>query len=356
MAEWLRINQTTIEEHLEGEEINILQNQKLLALFQLHKRVSYNHSGKSLTWRIRAKRNSMSSYGDAQQINFDRVNRWRTAELNYGGYVVSESVTEKEKAMNKGKEAIINLRAQLTEAMIDDFKYHFCREFLVTDGNAAGNTDSIQGFPSFLGVTGTNQFTSPSDTYGGLSTSLGNFGGAVISGSWPKGKFDPEYYFHSPLIVNYTHADWGASTDNWANNSVEALRAGIIHQRNTKGRQGMIDLILVTASMYEDYLSTLDDKERIQVFRDGESSGLVKMGFRDVVNFDGVDISYDIDMPDTEGYGINVKEMELCSLNKQLFMPHKGYEVATLSDNYALVFFGQLRCNPRAFVFFNDIT
>ena len=69
MAEWTRIDKTTIEEHLREEEINILQNQKILALFQLNKRISYNHSGKSMTWRVRKSRNTMQAYGDAQEIS-----------------------------------------------------------------------------------------------------------------------------------------------------------------------------------------------------------------------------------------------------------------------------------------------
>jgi len=355
MAEWTRIDKSTIEEHLRGEEINILQNQKILALMQLNKRISYNHSGKSMTWRVRKSRNTMQSYGDAQEISYPRKNRHEKAELEWGGYIVSESVSEKERQMNKGKEAIVNFVADLTEAMIDDIKYAFHQKFYV-DGNATGNEDDIQGFPSWQGVTGNNQYTAPSDDYAGLSTILGNYGGSVISGSWPTGKFDPQYYFWSPLIVNYTHAGWSAGTDTWAENAVEALSAGITHQKNQKGKQGNLDLIQMTAAMFEEFKADARTKERITLYRDGESSGLVKLGFSDVINFDGIDISFDVDVPDTQANGLNFKEMELCSLQKQLFMPHKGYEMRTLSDEYALLFFGQLKGNPRANVLWDDIT
>ena len=51
--------------------------------------------------------------------------------------------------------------------------------------------------------------------------------------------------------------------------------------------------------------------------RDGESSGLTKIGFKDVLTFDGVDLGMDVDVPATEAFGLNVKEMELCSLQSQ---------------------------------------
>lgn len=354
MAEWARVTRTTISEYLRGEEKNIMSNQKILALMQSKGRVSTGHRGKDLSWRIRTSRNSMVQYGDADQINFDRVNRWREATLPWGGYIVSESVTKKEKLMNRGKEAIVNFISNLTSMMVEDIKYHFARE-LYLDGNAAGREESIHGFATWLGVTSNAQYTAPSDTYAGLSTVLGNYGGSVISGTWPTGKFDPEYYFWSPLVVNYTHADWAAAAT-WAASAVEVLRAGLIHSKNTKGLQGQVDLILMTASMYAEFLELLDDKERLQVFRDGEKSGLVALGFRDVVNFDGVDISYEVDVPDTEAFGINIDEMELCSLQGQLFVPGKDYDITTLSDQYTIDFFGQLKANPRAFIHWNDVT
>ena len=160
MAEWKRIDKTTITEHLRKEEINILQNQKSLALLQQKGNVSHNHRGKDLDFRVRKRRNDMQTYGDAQQVNFDRVNRHEVATLPWGGYIVSESVTKKEKLMNRGREAIVNFVANLTEAMIDDIKYHFQREIYNIDGNAAGNEERIHGFPSFLAVSGNAQYRS----------------------------------------------------------------------------------------------------------------------------------------------------------------------------------------------------
>lgn len=354
-AEFVRVDRTTIADYVKGEEINILKNQKVTALLHQKGRVTFDGEGNKWNWKVRKSRGSLQPYGDTDLLTFPRRNRDEEATLPVRGYVLSEGVSEKEKAMNKGAAQIIDIVAQLVEAMLDDAKYGFAAEFF-KDGNAAGNEDRIHGFPSWLGVTGNNQYTAPSDTYAGLSTVLGNYGGAVLSGSWPTGSFDPEYYFWSPLIVNYTHADWAASTDNWANNALEALRGGFIHSQNQKGVQGQMDLVLMTASMYEDFLGSLDEKERIQVERDGEKSALVSLGFKNVVNYDGVDLSYDSDVPETQAYGLNFDELELRSWNDQLWVPNESFDHNRLADQYSLHFFGNLKGNPRASVLWDDIT
>ena len=353
MAElWARVQKTTITKHLREVEDQLMQNQKITALMMKKGRVSYNHGGKNLDWRVKKSRNSMIGYGDMQGVNFDRVNRHEVATLDWRGYMVSEAVSKLEKLANKGKEAIVNIVADLTESMIDDIKYHFAREFYL-DGNGAGRDHAIHGFLSWLGYTGTNQYTAPSDTYAGITTGLGDYGGSVVSGAWPSGKFDPEYYFWSPLIVNYTHASFGAS---WAASCIDALRNGIIFQKNAKGQQGQLDLILVTASMYSDLLDQMDEKERITVNRGEKNSDTVSLGFKDVINFDGIDVTSEVDVPDTQGFGLSFKDMELCSMQGQLFVPGKDYDINTLSDRYTLDFFGNLRGNPRSTVLWDNIT
>lgn len=349
---WARVQKTTITKHLREVEENIMSNQKITALLTKKGRVSYNHGGKNLDWRIKKSRNSMVGYGDMQGVNFDRVNRHEVATLDWRGYMLSEAVSKLEKLANKGKEAIVNFVSELTESMIDDIKYHFAREFYL-DGNASGRDHAIHGFLSWLGYTSNAQYTAPSDTYAGLSTVLGNYGGSVVSGAWPSGKFDPEYYFWSPLIVNYTHASFGST---WAASCIDALRNGIIFQKNAKGIQGQLDVILITASMYADFLDQLDEKERIQVERGAKNSDLIALGFKDVVNFDGVDVTYEVDTPDTQGFGLNFKELELCSMQGQLFVPGSDYDLNTLADRYTLDFFGNLKGNPRASVLWDNIT
>lgn len=356
MAElWTRIQKTTITKHFRDEEVNLMQNQVLTALMTKKGRVSYGHSGKNLDWPVRSARNGMSQYGDMGGINFTRFNRHQTATLDWRGYVSGELVSKMEKLANRGKEATVKFVSELVKSMEDDIKYNFAAE-LYKDGNATGREQAIHGFLSWLGYTGTNQYTAPSDTYAGLSTVLGNYGGALISGAWPSGKMDPEYMFWSPIIINYTHASYG-STATWAANCKDAIRDGILFSRNTKGgQQGKLDVIVCTASMYRDFLNTLDEKERIIVDRGAKNSELVAMGFTGVVNFDGVDITMDADCPDTQAFGLNFDSMELCSMQDQLFVPMTSEDHNTLTTKHTVDFFGNLRANPRQSVLWDNIT
>lgn len=354
MSQFIRIAKANISEYLKDEEVNILANQKLLALMQQKKRISYGHAGSAMEWPVKKSRNSITPYTDASALSFQRINRHERASLEWRAYTVAEHVTWLEKLQNKGKEALVKYAERIGESIKDDLKFNFEDE-LYKDGYAAANQGRIHGFASCLGVTGTNQYTAPSDTYANLSTVLGNYGGAVQSGSWPSGKFDQEYYFWSPLIVNYSHADWAGGTS-WADNAIEAMRNGILFQRNAKGKDGQLDIIVKTASMYSEFLNSLDEKERIEVKRNGEKSGLVSLGFTDVVNFDGVDVTSSYSVPDTQAYGLNFMEVELCSLQDQLFGMQDSDDIDTLSEKFVGTFAGNMKLNPRHIVLWDNIT
>ncbi|MBY0513842.1 MAG: phage major capsid protein [Gemmataceae bacterium] len=355
-SDFVRVDKTTIGEQIKGEELNIVRNQKVLALMEGNGRITFNHSGKRMEFNVRKARNSLVPYGDGSGLDFARINRWEDAALPWRGYVASESVGKLEKLKNQGQWARVNFIAEITEALMDDVRFGFGSE-LYKDGNASGNENRIHGWKSFLGYTGTAQYTLADDTYAGLDTDLGALGGAAISGTWPDGQFDPEYDAWTPLIVNYTNSSWSAATDNWANNCIEVLRAGIIHNANQRGlKQGMLELILMTATMYADFLNQIDDKERIVIERNAAQSTLIKLGFKDITNFDGVDLSYESEVPSGEAYGINTKTQELKSMQGQLFVPSDDYDLDFLSDRYAIDFFGNLQCNPRGFVFWKNIT
>lgn len=178
----------------------------------------------------------------------------------------------------------------------------------------------------------------------------------MLEGTWPAGKFDAKYDFWSPLVVNYTHANWSAGTDTWANNVEEVIGAGITHSMKNKSQDGMLDLIMTNLEMYRLVKEAMRDKEKIQVMRNGESSALVALGFRDVINIDGVDVKGNYSVTDTKAYGININSMELMSMQSDLFVPGQDYDITHLSDQYTMDFFGQLKFNPRDLVLWDNIT
>lgn len=364
MPSWERIVNTTTQKYFKREEVNILRNRKLLALMQSRGRITYNHSGDFMDWKVRYKRSPLIGYADGDTLTFARTNKWKTAQLEYRGYTVQDSMTKMETLQNRSAEAIIKLYDNVVRILKDDIDDQFGDEFYI-DGNAAGNSKRIHGFESALADNGTidSSLTTvtqrsanaadpvgyPSDTYAGLSTILGNYGG-TWTGLWPDGTGDAHYDFWSPLLVNYTssHAVFPSATNTFAGQGDEAVRYGIIQTHKNKSKRGMLDLILLTRSMFQGFLELVDSKERF-IAQPGKNQGsLVKLGFTDTINFDGVDITSEFGIPDTIGYGVNVDSIELRSMQSQLFMPTgPDYDVSSKSYRFDVDFLGNLVMNPR---------
>lgn len=353
MAEWSRIVNTTIAEYVKGEEVNILRNRKLLALLKSRGRITFNHGGDKIVKRVRYKRAPMIGYTDGDTLTFSRRDRWKTTELDWRGYSVTDAMTKKEKLMNKSKEQIIDIYADVGKSLMDDIDDQFGEEFYI-DGNATGNSKRIHGIESWFGNGGAaaaGYIASPSDTYANLRTDLGQYGGSwSLSGAdstWPIGKGDAHYDFWSPLIVDYTDASWAASSDTWANNCTEVLRFAILHSKKNRTKKGQLDYIELETELYRQFLNSNDSRQQINVNRN-DPTGLVALGFADTVNFDGVDITYEYGMPSGVGYGLNCDQMELMSLQGQLFVVEgPDYDIAQKSWKTSVDFFGNMWGNPR---------
>jgi hypothetical protein len=311
MPEWTRVVHTTIKKYIRQQEVNILRNRKLTAMLKEKGRISYNNSGESLDWKVRYKRAPLQGYSDAETLTFPRRNRWKTATLPWRGYASTDSMTKKEKLMNKNTEAIVKMYSEIASLLMDDIEEAFCDELYI-DGNATGNTNRIHGIESFFGTNGTINVSTgaqrsanagdkagePSDTYAGLSTVRANYGGSW-TGSWPSGTGSAHYDFWSPLIVCYNSTAFGGTGDTFATQGNEALRYGIIKSQKNKSRKGAMDMILLESTLYESFLLLMDSKERF-VSRPGRKEGsLAKLGFTDNKNYDGVDITWEYGPPAT---------------------------------------------------------
>jgi hypothetical protein len=354
---WTRLANTTIADYMRGEEVNILRNRKLLALLMSRGRISMNHAGTEMDWKVRYKRAQMVGYADGDTLSFARKERHKTAKLGWRGYSTTDSITKMEQLQNKGTTAIINIYAEMATLLKDDLEENFGDELYV-NGNAAGNQKRMHGFESWCASSGPSAggyVGLPSATYAGLSCVLGNYGGAwSINGgnvTWPIGTGDPQYDFWSPLLVNYTSASFGG-TPTWAANAAAAVRFAITHQGRNKSKTKMMDVITLDPELYRQFLNSQEARQQIQVQRNAPT-GLVALGFADVINYDGCDITREYGVPSGTGYGVPVMDIELCSLQGQLFVPEgPDFDISTKSYRLSLDFFGNMKANPRNFVKF----
>ncbi len=354
-GEFNRVLQTTIAEYMLGAEDNVVRNRKLLALMKAKGRITYGHSGTALNWGIRYKRRDIDGYADGDTLSFGRSDNFKRAEVPWRGYTMTDMVTKKEKLMNRGKPALIKYVSELVEHMSDDFSDRFHKQLYI-DGNATGNSKKIHGFDSFTAATAQsgNYVALPADSYGGLTTGLGDYGG-TWNGTWPLGEGDAEYDFYTPVIVDYTNTAWTAATKTWPNTCTEAMRFGVIKAKRNDDKKGMLDVGLFDGELYRQFETLLEGKERVIVQQGGGMPTLRNLGFGDTVWFEGIEVTWEYGVPAdaaglAQGYGFNVDEMELCSLQDRLFVSEGPfYDEASLSDRFAIHMFGNMKWNPRYF-------
>ena len=365
-ASWERTVNTTIRKHLRDEEVAVLRNHKLLAMLSDRGRISYGHSGDGFDWPVQFRYAPMLQFGEMQTLSFPQQNLWKKAVLEWRGYAQADSMTKGEFLKNRGTEAIVKVYEGRTERMMRAMKEQFAPELYV-DGNASGNTDRIHGFDSFTSVSGASSdgfVGSPNDTYASLVCTLGNYGGAA-TGVWPGGTADPEYDFWAPLVVDYTDTSWAASTKTWPNTCLEALSFAIIHTGRNDSLEGTLDLIILARDLYREFIGKLNASERANVKRGDGKKGVYALGFTDVINWDGVDVTREYAVPQSShatyknnGYGFNIDQMELYSQQSQLFVPEgPTWSPQSQAWLYSLDFYGNMRFeSPRYFCKFKAIT
>ncbi len=363
MAEVNRIVTTTIKKYLRETEQAIFRNRKFWAMLNSKGQMVMNQTGISFDWEVEYKEHELQAYGDGGTITFTPSDNFKNAELDYRGYVIPDVITVKQKLMNRGQEALVDLYGKMISRMSAAAKDRLGSEFYV-DGNAAGNGNRFHGLESVFGTSGAvagEKHAAPSDTYAGLSTALANYGGSW-TGTWPTGTGDPHYDFWSPLLVDATNTGWNATTKTWPNTCLEALRYGIIKGKKNVNKDAQLDVIMLTDDRYTDFLNRLEDKTSLRVGpgREG-SSGLWKLGFTDVQNFDGVDVTYEYGVSTGDssaiGYGIPMGQIVMRSLQGNLLEDDSDMDLATQSERFLVRMFGNLQFRQiRNFLKFKNYT
>jgi hypothetical protein len=366
-GEWVGIAETTIRDYIRDVEVDVIRNRKILAMLQSRGRVTFNHSGTDMDWKVRYKRGQMKGYSDLDTVTFVRRNRHKTAVLGYRAYTMDEQISKMDRLKNRGTPAIVKILEEKVTVMAEDMEDNFGDIFYL-DGNATGREKDFHGIESFMG-TGSASSTAPiylaSDTYAGINTDQGYYGG-TWTGNWPVGTGPAEYDFYSPLLVDYTatlataSGGWSASTKTWANTCLEATRYGIIHSRKNKSKKGQIDFVLLNDELYRLFVEQLATKERITVVQGGGQSGdtLTGLGFSDVVNYEGCEITAEYGMPSNTGYGFNVDFVELASMQDKLFVTTGPFENENdKSIRFSIDCFGNLKfVSPRYFFKLKNFT
>ena len=355
---------TTLANHIREVEESMLRNYQMGALLEAGGRVNYNNSGEGFDWPVQYRLHKVEGNTGETQRNFARRNLWKTANLEFRGYQTTDSMYYREFRSNKGPEGVVKVFDNFVERLETSLTQGLGGEYYV-DGSASGNEQSWHGLESMFVLNGTVNSTSgaqraanaadivgyPNDTYSVLSTVLGNYGGENESGQyWPDGISDAEYDFWSPLVVNYTttHADLPSTTQTWAGQGDEAMRYAIINAQRNTSKNGQITNILLSRDLYMGLLNIIDTKERIQI---SSEQSLRALGFKNVLNFDGIEVSWEAAIASGVGYGINYDNMELKSMDSSLLRSEgPEYDIHSQSFNAVVSTLSNMKfSSPRNF-------
>jgi hypothetical protein len=360
MPEWAGIVAVNAKRYLKSASDHTIRNRVILNELKKRGRILYNENGDDLSWQMEYRQPPVQQAADGQTIDFVRQSLYKRATIEWRGYNASDALTEKVKEMNKGNVALIKYYADKLPKLVKAVTNRLDDDCFI-DGNATGNEDALHGLESFCG-TGTtaagDKIAKPSDTYAGLSTAAGNYGGtwssnlttspnASLATDWPDGSGDVEYDFNSPIIINWSSTAW-TGTATWISTAERCLRAASLYAQHTQGKEGMIDVFMLSNNLFYDYANLQAAKMQINIpYKPAQD-----LGFGSSMLQEGVGVMPAYGVAANTGYGINFDQMELRCLYPQL-LKEEGpeFDIRTGSYLFNVRFFGNLKFeSPKWFV------
>ena len=383
-TDWARVIATTIVNHLREEEVATFRKFKVFALLESSGNIVMNQSGRGFDWNVRWKNASVTGNSGDTPRTFSRVNMFKKPELPWKGFVATDAIFRREMLENRGQQALVDVAGKMAERLQESLEQHLAYQ-PYKDGNA--NDNDFHGLESFMGYTAgttineadatspfasrtgstSDRFGYPDDTFAGLNTKLGVYGGGRVGGpatplaatpKWPNHAVDPEADFWTPVIVNYNATGLNkaaASSQSWAKNCTFAMREGIHQTKRNDSVQGQIDMIALDRSLYIQFLNTYRDSERLVVSKE---NGLKALGFNDTVTLDGVEVTSEYAVPAGRGYGFSIGNMQLRCLESQLMVAEGPFfDEETQAYRYACSTLGNFYFkSPRNFFALAPVT
>jgi len=353
---------STLAKHITELEDAHLRNYALPAQLQSAGRFMFNQSGRGFDWRVQYKRHSVSANTGVNRRNFTPKNLYKLAYLEDRGYMATDSISTLEVLQNRGPEAIGNLFQNFVERIVNSMDQVLAGQYFI-DGSATANEDFWDGLLSMFETNGTVNYSTgaqrtanqadyvgyPNDTYAGLSTVLGNYGGSNESGViWPDGDSDPQYDFWSPIIVVGNSSRFSGTSNLFSEQADEAFRYAITHSGKLGGKAARPTTVLMARGMYNDLKNLISAKEEIAVT---DTNSLRALGFRDVISLDGVELTYDNGVPAHNAFGMSYENITIRSLYGEL-MHQEGpqYDMDDQIHKAVVSVLGNIKFNsPRNF-------
>lgn len=358
--EWIGVINTTKPQYMKGASDMTIRRRLFLAMLKKKGRITYNNSGYEFRWQVEFSQPTMHQHGDGSMIDFSNHQAFQQAVLPVSGYQVSDSITMKQKAMNSGEEALINLFKTKQGRIMKKLQNGLASE-IYKAGGTSGHENAIYGLETCLTERTTpaagDRIAEPSVTYAGLSTALANQGGtwsanlttspnATLANDWPDGQGDVEYDYFSPKLVNWSSTGWGTGSTTFEDNCWRVIGQTITWLTIQGGDDGMPEICVLAPNLFQAYKNHEEAIRRISV----PAKTANDLGFSgNVLNQDGCTISADFDCPANTGYMVNTSTVEIASWMPELFWmrgptedPRSGFAALWASG-----FYGQCSLSPK---------
>lgn len=358
--EWIGVINTTKPAYMKGASDLTIRRRLFLSMLKRKGRITYNNTGYEFRWQVEFSQPTMSQHGDGSMLDFSNHDAFRQLVLPWSGYVATDSITMKQKAMNSGQEALINLFKTKQGRLMKKLQTGLSSE-IYKAGGTSGRENAIYGLETALTERTTpgaaDRIAEPSVTYAGLSTALANQGGswsanlttfpnATLANDWPDGQGDTEYDYLAPKLINWSSTGWNTGATDWETNCWRVIGQGITWLSIQGGDEGMPEICVLASNLFQGYKNHEEAVRRINIPHKVAND----LGFEgNVLNQDGCAISADYDCPANTGYLINTSTVEIASLMPELFWmrgpdedPRSGYSVL-----WGCGFYGQCSLKPK---------
>jgi len=354
-----RVAKVTIAKWLKRISEQTIQKFAAFKAMEQKGRIERNCHGGKLVWPFRYKDHQISTYVDMGLKEFSTHDGLEDATLPWGAYDVKDAISLMEKAQNGGEEAMVQILNSKEEDMRKAATKQFNQE-LYSTGATTGRLKGLDSCCSVTGQSATDEFaTTPNATYAGISTAYDTYHASDYSQG---------YKVWSPILPNCNRTVDGA-TQAWADFADEYIRKAILAASYGQDESENTDMILLRKASFEALLNICDDKERITVSR-GANLAMVKLGFKNFVEIDGVPTGWDFGIPATDvnsnvlhGFGLNTDQLKLCVLEegkkktKGLWRAKVTWSTAQGATLIYMYLFCQLRIeSPRHVIKFAELS
>ncbi len=365
MPEALLAIRNTAPKWLKGASDQTIRNRFWLAYLRKEGRLTFGANGVAINWNVQAREPSVELLASGQGVEYKQHHAYESLSIPYAGMRATDALDYKVQLANRGEIAIVDLYETKMDILLKTISRALCKGLY---NQNLGDENQLMGIrtPCVADVaTNANDMVAApasSASYGGKSVQLGAIGGSwsadlaagdrpstVLGNDWPYGSGTSDYDYLSPKMLQYTSNKWGGGTT-WKANCEIVMRRGMSFVRHLTGENSIPDVFLLSQRLYDEFQDSLTGRERL--FPSNYSQAL---GFpsNKIMEYNGSIVVTDYDCPADKGYALNAAEMELVSMHDNLFFTEGPiFDHKSLSSDFLVGFYGNLRFNPKHIVEF----